>query len=66
MHGAIVRAANPRQRERWPGAPAEGSAPAFLVAAVIGSGIAAQRLSPDDIGLQLLDSRSSPAPRWSR
>ena len=27
---------------------------AFLVAAVIGSGIAAQRLSPDDIGLQLL------------
>ena len=26
----------------------------FLVAAVVGSGIAAQRLSPDDIGLQLL------------
>ena len=29
---------------------------AFLVAAVIGSGIAAQRLSPDDAGLQLLEN----------
>ncbi len=29
---------------------------AFLVAAVVGSGIAAQRLSPDDIGLQLLEN----------
>ncbi|MGO4255248.1 aquaporin [Marmoricola sp. RAF53] len=29
---------------------------AFLVAAVIGSGIAASRLSPDDIGLQLLEN----------
>ena len=29
---------------------------AFLVAAVIGSGIAAQRLSPDDIGLELLEN----------
>ena len=29
---------------------------AFLVAAVIGSGIAAQRLSPDDTGLQLLEN----------
>jgi glycerol uptake facilitator-like aquaporin len=29
---------------------------AFLVAAVIGSGIAAQRLSPDDVGLQLLEN----------
>jgi glycerol uptake facilitator-like aquaporin len=28
----------------------------FLVAAVIGSGIAAQRLSPDDVGLQLLEN----------
>ena len=32
------------------------SAPAFLVAAVIGSGIAASRLSPDDVGLQLLEN----------
>lgn len=29
---------------------------AFLLAAVIGSGIAAQRLSPDDVGLQLLQN----------
>lgn len=29
---------------------------AFLVAAVIGSGIAATRLSPDDLGLQLLEN----------
>jgi glycerol uptake facilitator-like aquaporin len=29
---------------------------AFLVAAVVGSGIAAQRLSPDDLGLQLLEN----------
>lgn len=28
----------------------------FLTAAVIGSGIAAQRLSPDDVGLQLLEN----------
>lgn len=29
---------------------------AFLVCAVVGSGIAAQRLSPDDVGLQLLEN----------
>jgi glycerol uptake facilitator-like aquaporin len=29
---------------------------AFLVAAVVGSGIAAARLSPEDVGLQLLES----------
>jgi glycerol uptake facilitator-like aquaporin len=29
---------------------------AFLVVAVVGSGIAAQRLSPDDVGLQLLEN----------
>jgi glycerol uptake facilitator-like aquaporin len=29
---------------------------AFLVAAVVGSGIAAQRLSPHDVGLQLLEN----------
>ena len=33
---------------------AEGLGTAFLVAAVVGSGIAAQRLSPGDAGLQLL------------
>jgi glycerol uptake facilitator-like aquaporin len=35
---------------------AEGLGTLFLVAAVVGSGIAAQRLSPADPGLQLLES----------
>src|SRR5262245_32234388 len=35
---------------------AEAVGTAFLVAAVVGSGIAAQRLSPDDVGLQLLEN----------
>jgi glycerol uptake facilitator-like aquaporin len=37
-------------------AVAEFLGTAFLVTAVIGSGIAAQRLSPDDTGLQLLEN----------
>jgi glycerol uptake facilitator-like aquaporin len=37
-------------------ASAEAVGTAFLVAAVVGSGIAAQRLSPDDTGLQLLEN----------
>ncbi|TIC89029.1 aquaporin family protein [Nocardioides sp. GY 10113] len=37
-------------------AVAEAVGTAFLVAAVIGSGIAATRLSPDDVGLQLLEN----------
>jgi glycerol uptake facilitator-like aquaporin len=35
---------------------AEGIGTAFLVAAVVGSGIMASRLSPDDAGLQLLEN----------
>jgi glycerol uptake facilitator-like aquaporin len=35
---------------------AEGVGTAFLVTAVVGSGIAAARLSPGDIGLQLLEN----------
>ena len=35
---------------------AEGLGTALLVAIVIGSGIAAERLSPDDVGLQLLEN----------
>ena len=35
---------------------AEGVGTAFLSMAVIGSGIAAARLSPDDVGLQLLEN----------
>jgi glycerol uptake facilitator-like aquaporin len=34
---------------------------ALLVAVVVGSGIAAQRLSPDDIGLQLLENSTATA-----
>src|ERR671928_306568 len=37
-------------------AVAEFLGSAGLVAVVIGSGIAAQRLSPDDVGLQLLEN----------
>jgi hypothetical protein len=37
-------------------APAEAVGTAVLVAAVIGSGNAAQRLSPHDVGLQLLEN----------
>jgi arsenate reductase len=37
-------------------AAAEGVGTALLVAAVIGSGIAAQRLSPGDLGLELLEN----------
>ena len=35
---------------------AEAVGTGFLVAAVVGSGIAAQRLSPNDVGLQLLEN----------
>ena len=35
---------------------AEFLATALLVAAVVGSGIAAQTLSPNDVGLQLLEN----------
>jgi glycerol uptake facilitator-like aquaporin len=35
---------------------AEGLGTAFLVTAVVGSGIAASRLSPHDVGLQLLEN----------
>jgi glycerol uptake facilitator-like aquaporin len=37
-------------------AAAELVGTAFLVAAVVGSGIAAEHLSPDDVGLQLLEN----------
>ncbi|MFI5047582.1 MAG: aquaporin [Acidimicrobiia bacterium] len=37
-------------------ATAEAVGTAFLVAIVVGSGIAAQRLSPHDVGLQLLEN----------
>jgi arsenate reductase len=37
-------------------ASAEATGTAFLVAIVVGSGIYAQRLSPDDVGLELLEN----------
>jgi arsenate reductase len=40
-------------------ASAEFVGTAFLVAVVVGSGIAAQRLSPDNIGLQLLENSTA-------
>lgn len=40
---------------------AEGLGTGLLVAVVVGSGIAAQRLSPDDVGLQLLESSTATA-----
>lgn len=38
---------------------AEGVGTAFLVAVVVGSGIMAQRLSPNDVGLQLLENAAA-------
>jgi len=38
---------------------AEGLGTGFLVAAVVGSGIAAQRLSPGEVGLQLLENSTA-------
>lgn len=40
---------------------AEGVGTAILVAAVVGSGIAAQRLSPGDVGLQLFENTAATA-----
>src|SRR6058998_2524165 len=40
-------------------ATAEAVGTAFLVAIVVGSGIFAQRLSPDDLGLQLLENSTA-------
>jgi arsenate reductase len=40
-------------------AAAEALGTGLLVAAVVGSGIAAQRLSPDDVGLQLLQNSTA-------
>jgi arsenate reductase len=38
---------------------AEGLGTGLLVAVVVGSGIAAERLSPDDVGLQLLENSTA-------
>jgi len=36
----------------------------LLVTVVVGSGIAAQRLSPTDVGLQLLENSTAPHSDW--
>ena len=46
----------PHRRQLGRRAGAELVGTAFLVMAVVGSGIAAARLSPDDVGLQLLEN----------
>jgi glycerol uptake facilitator-like aquaporin len=51
----VDRAALPRR------ALAEFCGTAFLVAVVVGSGIAAQRLSPNDVGLELLENAAATA-----
>ena len=53
---AATRATPPRPA-LWRRTFAEFLGSAFLAAIVIGSGIAAQRLSPSDVGLQLFRTR---------
>lgn len=48
-----------RSRPLGARALAEGLGTGFLVAAVVGSGIAAERLSPGDVGLQLLENSTA-------
>jgi arsenate reductase len=45
----------------WRRCVAEAVGTGFLVAVVVGSGIAAQRLSPGDVGLQLLENAAATA-----
>ncbi len=51
-----AKAEDPHPRPLVPRALAEALGTGFLVLAVVGSGIAAERLSPDDVGLQLLEN----------
>ena len=47
-------------------ATAEAVGTALLVAIVVGSGIFAQRLSPNDVGLELLENSIATGADWSR
>ena len=49
----------PDVQQLWRRLLAEGLGTALLVAIVVGSGIAAQRLSPDDVGIQLLQNSTA-------
>ena len=50
-----------RPPDLWRRSLAEAVGTAFLVAVVVGSGIAAERLSPEDVGLQLLENAAATA-----
>jgi glycerol uptake facilitator-like aquaporin len=56
-----ARAASPPRPALWRRTCAEFLGSAFLAAIVIGSGIAAHRLSPGDIGLQLFENAAATA-----
>ena len=59
--GAVTRAPLPHPAALWRRLAAEFLGSAFLAAIVIGSGIAAQRLSPSDTGLELLENSAATA-----
>jgi glycerol uptake facilitator-like aquaporin len=59
--GAVTRASLPHPAALWRRLAAEFLGSAFLAAIVIGSGIAAQRLSPSDTGLELLENSAATA-----
>jgi arsenate reductase len=50
-----------RRPDLWRRCAAESVGTLLLVAIVVGSGIAAERLSPDDVGLQLLENAAATA-----
>lgn len=54
--GGTAPPGSPAPRALWRRAVAESLGTGLLVAVVVGSGIAAQRLSPDDAGLRLLEN----------
>jgi glycerol uptake facilitator-like aquaporin len=59
--GLVTRASLPHPAALWRRLAAEFLGSAFLAAIVIGSGIAAQRLSPADTGLELLENSAATA-----
>jgi arsenate reductase len=58
---SVTRAPLPHPAALWRRLAAEFLGSAFLAAIVIGSGIAAQRLSPSDTGLELLENSAATA-----
>jgi arsenate reductase len=59
--GGVSRTTHPGSLLLWRRLAAEFLGSAFLAAIVIGSGIAAQRLSPGDTGLELLENAAATA-----